>query len=227
MAKKSKFSDQLVLNQYMLGLFGVNTFANLTNELKSELLEDLTENNISKFHQQLVTYLPSSSSLTQEMLRRYDENIIRYTFEISEKREKSIKWKYFQYLSLLFTEIYLDKYFNTRAELLADLNEILSNINQTLSKKEQINPFVETDLKKLAFWNATGSGKTLIMHVNIKQYLNYFRQNNEGNHLDNIILLTPSEGLSKQHESEFVLSNISAKLFDKNEGACLDNRKYP
>lgn len=218
MVKKLKFSDQLVLNQYMLGLFGVDTFTALTNELKNEILEELTENNVSKCHQQLVTFLPSPSSLSQEMLRRYDENIIRYTFEISEKREKRIKWKYFQYLSLLFTEIYLDKYFNARAELLADLNEILNKINQTLSKKEQISTFVETDLKKLAFWNATGSGKTLIMHINIKQYLNYFRQNNEGNQLDNIILLTPSEGLSKQHESEFVLSNISAKLFDKNEG---------
>ncbi|MBD8036641.1 DEAD/DEAH box helicase family protein [Solibacillus sp. A46] len=218
MTKKSKFSDQLVLNQYMLGLFGVNTFASLTNELKNEIFEDLTENNISKFHQQLVTLLPSTTVLSEKMLRTYDENIIRYTLEISEKRDEHIKWRYFQYLSLLFTEIYLDKYFNSRAELLEDLNESLNKINQTLSKKEQINPYEETDLKKLAFWNATGSGKTLIMHVNIKQYLYYFHRSNSSNLLDNIILLTPSEGLSKQHEREFVLSNISAKLFNKNEG---------
>src|SRR5699024_10002298 len=72
------------------------------------------------------------------------------------------------------------------------------------------------DLRKLAFWNATGSGKTLIMHVNILQYLHYFYQSNRRSDLEQIILLTPSEDLSKQHLKEFEISGLQAALFDKN-----------
>jgi hypothetical protein len=31
----------------------------------------------------------------------------------------------------------------------------------------------QSDLNKIAVWNATGSGKTLIMHINYHQYLHY------------------------------------------------------
>ena len=33
--------------------------------------------------------------------------------------------------------------------------------------------FSESDLKKLAFWMAAGSDKTLIMHINYRQFLHY------------------------------------------------------
>ncbi|WP_392401159.1 DEAD/DEAH box helicase family protein [Bacillus cereus] len=225
MAQKQKFSDQLILNQYMLHLFGVSTFEELTKDLKDDILEELTETNISKFHQQLTFKLPSSAEISAEELRVYDERIIRYTFEISDKRSENIKWKYFQYLSLLFTEIYLNRYFKNPNQLLADLNILLEEHNITLTKKEKITPYTLEDLKKLAFWNATGSGKTLLMHINIKQYLYYFEKYNILDDLANIILLTPSESLSKQHEEEFALSNMSAHLFDKSEGRMFSHQQ--
>ena len=46
---------------------------------------------------------------------------------------------------------------------------------------------------------ATGSGKTLLMHVNIKQYLYYLEHHGRRRDLNRIILLTPNEGLSQQH----------------------------
>jgi hypothetical protein len=36
---------------------------------------------------------------------------------------------------------------------------------------EPFRDFEADDLNKIAFWNATGSGKTLLLHVNIRQYL--------------------------------------------------------
>ena len=33
-----------------------------------------------------------------------------------------------------------------------------------------LQPYSEEDLNKLAYWNATGSGKTYILHINILQY---------------------------------------------------------
>lgn len=219
--KKLRLSDQLILNQYMLNLFEVDNFDSLTRDLKDSILEEMDIDNISRFYKQITARLVKREDLNDEILRQYDENITRFTFQISEKRDKLIKWKYFQYLSLLFTEIYLDRYFHQRTQLLEDLNKLINLQNEDSANKDQLSLYCEDDLKKLAFWNATGSGKTLLMHVNIKQYLHYFYKNHRPEELENIILLTPSEGLSKQHIREFGFSGIPSSLFDKNQGGLL------
>jgi len=196
----------------------MDSFDTLTKDLKDASLEELDVDNISRFYKQITARLVQRHSLNDEILRQYDENIVRFTMEISEYREERIKWKYFQYLSLLFTEIYLDRYFHQSEQLLEDLNELIFVQNKELAKKDQLSYYVVDDLRKLAFWNATGSGKTLLMHINIKQYLHYFLKNNRPEDLANIILLTPSEDLSLQHEREFEKSGIRAGLFDKSTG---------
>ena len=121
----------------------------------------------------------------------YDENIVRHWKAITEKRNaegQNLFPKYFQYLCLLFTEIYLDRYFRNPEKLLADLNAYVERFNagDTLQQKAlgnlfanglpkdvRIKPYTPDDLRKLAFWSATGSGKTLLMHVNILQYRHY------------------------------------------------------
>jgi hypothetical protein len=70
-------------------------------------------------------------------------------------------------------------------------------------------------LRKVAFWNATGSGKTLLMHVNILQYQHYLDLHGQGRELNRIILLTPNEGLSRQHLVEFQTAGLDADLFSK------------
>ncbi|MDZ7816705.1 MAG: DEAD/DEAH box helicase family protein [Planctomycetota bacterium] len=59
---------------------------------------------------------------------------------------------------------------------------------------------------------ATGSGKTLIMHINYRQFLRY-----NDLPLDNILLITPNEGLSEQHIEEMTASSIPCLRFDLNE----------
>jgi hypothetical protein len=71
-------------------------------------------------------------------------------------------------------------------------------------------------LNKLALWCATGSGKTLLMHVNLRQYQHRLTQAGRGGELNRILLLTPNEGLSDQHLKEFTAAGIEAELFDKN-----------
>lgn len=66
---------------------------------------------------------------------------------------------------------------------------------------------------------ATGSGKTLIMHLNYRQYLHYNKKP-----LDNILLIAPNEGLSQQHLDELRASNILAMRFDLNESGVLINK---
>jgi hypothetical protein len=78
-----------------------------------------------------------------------------------------------------------------------------------------VQPYQRTELNKLAFWSATGSGKTLVMHVNILQYRHYLELHGQARQLNRTILLTPNEGLSHQHLEEFRLSGLNAELFSK------------
>ena len=233
----ANFHDKLVLNKYLLSLFGIDSIGKkiigengteIFAELKYSINEGFTEEGNTKYLQSLISHLYASEELTPTMLQTYDENIVRFTKQISEKRGEMITWKYFQYLSLLFTEVYLDKYFQNKVKLLADLNDYVAQFNQKqieaatgkLKAKDvfQADPFTLEQLNKLAFWNATGSGKTLIMHVNVKQYLHYSSQYNQ-HHKNKVLLITPNEGLTKQHLEEFQLSDIHANIFTKNPNA--------
>ena len=221
------FSHKLVLNRYFLSLFGADVF-DLNNDPFREMTRGLTEESLelpeadgsSRYYLEMLRRLPDDSYITPELLLEYDENIRRHTAKINEKRTPPLRWKYFQYLSLLFTEIYLDAYFRDKVALLASLNDILDKFNLTLKDwgerpRDLLKPFDEQSLKKLAFWNATGSGKTLLMHVNLEQYLHYLKKYRQENSLNRVIVLTPNEGLTQQHLEEFRLSGISASEFSK------------
>ncbi|EDB6907856.1 type III restriction endonuclease subunit R, partial [Salmonella enterica subsp. enterica serovar Brandenburg] len=119
----------------------------------------------------------------------------------------------------------LDWYFNRKQELLDGLNSELNlyNAENNETAKDRANQFksyILDDLNKLAYWNATGSGKTLLLHVNILQYLHYYQNGNTHHYPDKIILLTPDERLSQQHLDELYNSGFShIQLFDKNKSA--------
>lgn len=235
----ANFHDTLVLNKYILSLFGIDSIGKkiignngyeVFNDLKHSIYEGYTDDGNTMYLQILLNHQYPTDNLTKDMLQQYDENIVRYTREISHRRPEMIKWQYFQYLSLLFTEIYLDKYFSNRVQLLAELNEYLEVFNQKqidvgvkqgikkMSNVFQAQPFKMEGLNKLAFWNATGSGKTLLMHINMKQYLHYASKYNQ-HHKNKVLLITPNEGLTKQHLQEFAISNIPAEEFSKKSGA--------
>ena len=221
MAKKQnvvniKFEQKLILNKWILKLFEISDFDKLTDQLKSPDYEGFTENNVSKFHLCLCSWLFDRKALPFDLLAQYDQNIVRYWKQITEKRNKfghTLYPKYFQYLALLFTEIYLDRYFSSQNKLLTELNTLVNEENEKLPKKEQINPFFFDDLNKIAFWMATGSGKTLLMHINILQYKHYLIKDQKQKKINKIILLTPNEGLSYQHLNEFQLSGLKAEIF--------------
>ena len=218
-----RFDEKLVLNQWMLSLFEVSSFDKLAENLKSLELEGLDENNVHKFLHQM-KLLWEYEEFPGDTLLGYDQNIVKHTLALSEKRAEPLKWKYFQYLSLLFTEVYLDRFFRDPDKLLADLNQHVTKFNEGKTKKEQIPEYQPEDLRKLAFWNATGSGKTLLMHVNILQYQHYLKLHDKEKSLNRIILLTPNEGLSKQHLEEFHISGIHADLFSKESRSLFSGR---
>ena len=100
MAKKPQvpFAYKLVLNQWLLSLFNVNRFEELAEHLHNEALEGLDENNIHHFHQALTVELFNLTQLPTELLLEYDQNIVKHTQRLNERRitrgEDPIVWKY-------------------------------------------------------------------------------------------------------------------------------------
>lgn len=198
-----KLEKYLVLNKYLLHLFGVNDFRDLQSKLR-DIQVGVDIDGRTYFCNTLRSL--DSIRISEDSLIRYDQNIQSYVKKINYRRE-NVNLKYFQYLAVLFTEIILDNIKNRKFEFLYNLNEFLNNYLKE-QKIFNIDLFTEADLKKLAFWMATGSGKTLIMHINYYQFLNYkiFSP-------DNIILITPNDELSKQHFEELMKSGIPCHMY--------------
>ena len=112
-----RFDQRLVLNQWILSLFEEDSFIPLTEGLQDAALEGVDENNISRFHHVIAARLFERQQLTRDVLLQYDQNIVRHTQAISARRTEPLRWKYFQYLGLLFAEIYLDRYFRDPDQL--------------------------------------------------------------------------------------------------------------
>ena len=92
--------------------------------------------------------------------------------------KQTFKLRYYQVLALLFTECFF-------ADQQSD------GYNENSRQETQ---------RMLAYWMATGSGKTHIMHLNILQYLHHFCK--KDNARLQIFLTTPLANLIKQHERE-------------------------
>ncbi len=219
MAKKNikrppRLQEALVLHKYILHLLGCKDLEALSHDLKDPALEGVDDEGTSRIFYALKMHM-YDYEITEEKLYEYDRNIVKHTKEINERREEKITWKYYQYLALLFTEIYLNRFFSDKQRLLDDINTFLvHDFNLRTETWHDMPMFTEDDLNKVAFWAATGSGKTLMMHVNIKQYLHYAEKHN-AKKLNRIMILTPNEGLSNQHIEELHKSNFDAQLFTK------------
>lgn len=182
-----------------------------------EMLEDLAqaeEGFDAAGGSYLVSRLISRSdcALPADDLARYDANIQIHLAHINRRRTKPIVLRYFQHLSLLATELYLDRISAAPRKFVADLNSFVRRENT----KKPINPhpeFSENDLNKLAFWMATGSGKTLLFHFHYLQFLNY-----RPFEVENVLLVTPNTNLTEQHLAEMAESDLPCERFQLSGG---------
>ena len=137
-------------------------------------------------------------------LARYDENVRGHLEYINRGRREPITLRYFQQLAALYAELFLDRRSTSPEGLARSIRQHVSNRFSSLPGAFTTGDLSGTNLNKIAFWMATGSGKTLILHLNYLQFLHY-----SGNErLDNIVLITPNEGLSAQHMEEMEASGI-------------------
>ncbi|MHA1674965.1 MAG: DEAD/DEAH box helicase, partial [Promethearchaeota archaeon] len=186
--------NSLLLNRYFCSLFDFSTIEEAFGILKS----NQPSNNIGEFlyFSELIAPHVINHQLL-ENLHAYDQNIQKYLFRINKSRNPKIRLKYFQYLAILFTEIYLHRYFTEKFIFCEELENFF--------KHEKI-PFTPR-FNKLAYWAATGSGKTIIMHINMLQWEKYSFFSKSYN---NIILITPNQGLTLQHTLELTQSSIES-----------------
>lgn len=212
------FHKQLTLNRWLLSFFHDEGFQSLTSNLNRSDLEGLDSvTGHSLYYHALQSWLLNRQMLPEADLARYDFNIVKYwqiiTVERNRLEDKILQMKYFQYMALLFTEIYLDWFFNRKDSMLNQLNQVLSVYNANHRTEDHFQPYIADDLNKIAYWCATGSGKTLLLHINVLQFLHYAGKNSRP---DKIILLTPNEGLTRQHITEANLSGFYAEAFTGN-----------
>ncbi len=209
---EKKLQNYLVLNKYLCSLFGfedINDFRRTLKDKKEGINQD------GKFYFTSVLQNLDIDESFKQRLELYDEHIQEYLLHINENRDNPISLKYFQYVALMLTEIHLDRYFNEFDDYDDSLLKFVNDLNNKEGKigKYQYPYRTEESLRKLAYWSATGSGKTIIMHINYLQILKYIERSNEHDY-DNILLITPNEGLSKQHIEELDISSIDNKRFN-------------
>jgi len=213
----TKLENRLVLLAWLNSLLGYSSNRALLEDCKS-VDEGFGPDGRSFLYHHLLAR-GSQVKIPADDLARYDENIRLHLEKINRGRTERITLRYFQHLAALYTEIVLDRLFNHKAQLLTDLNALVAERNaRRLPVEPQDEPFTEDDPTKLAFWMATGSGKTLILHLNYHQFLHYNGTSESATRppLDNILLITPNEGLSEQHLAELAASGIPARRFNLN-----------
>lgn len=208
-AEKPKFhlSGYLILAPFVARKLGFNDWVKMLRRFADVPEGNAADGYTFMYHELLTS---PGRSIPDEALAVYDRNIRDYVASVGRKRGDGFRLKYFQYLAVLFTEIYLDLYFQSPNSLMGELNNALES---GLSRTPRLGvAYGKRDLQKVAYAMATGSGKTLLLHIN---YLQFQRYNHGRNAIDvdNVILIAPSEEMATQHLDELLASGIPAEIF--------------
>lgn len=212
-----KLEQYLVLNRYFHALLGAESLEELNGALYG-VQEGIAGDGESYFFKTLVGR--KHLHLPPEQLKNYDRRVMAYEERLVDTRGVTFSFRYFQYLALLYTEIFLDALTADPELFCAELNAFLKERRNKEPILSGIEPFTGEDMRRIAFFMATGSGKTLLMHVHLWQILHYLAHGNhpeilvsrsDGRRIfQNILLITPNEGLTRQHLAEFAQSGIRA-----------------
>ena len=209
--------NRLVLHRFIYHEFGYPAgMAGMLGQLRDLSATNLDTGDESRYATGLLLYRNEDHArVPPEQFIEYDANIAALSRRLRMTGEHGRTWKPHQYLALLFTEHYLSRYFADPEKLRAELNEA-KRLNRLTWPMPDYTP---EDLRTVAFQSATGSGKTLIMHAHILQYRHWLDR--AGKRLNNVILVTPNEQMSAQHERDLRESGLHARIFSSDAGADL------
>ncbi|MBI5409378.1 MAG: restriction endonuclease subunit R, partial [Nitrospirae bacterium] len=145
-----KLEQRLVLLAWFNGLFGYNTNRDLLTDLKGAAEGFDAAGRSYVYH--MLESRGSKVQVPLADLARYDDNIREYLRQMNARRPEPITLRYFQHLSVLYTEIFLDWSFHRRAQMLRSLNGFVEKRNaDKIVGDPKDERFSERDLAKLAF----------------------------------------------------------------------------
>ena len=206
--------NRLILHRFLCREFGYDNLAAMLERLR-DAPAGLSANGESEFARAL--YLNTTkANISPGLFADYDAEITAISTRLRMTGEHGRGWKPHQWLALLFTEHYLRRYFKDPEKLRDELNHAKRQYTLT----SRMPDYTVKELRTVAVQSATGSGKTLVMHAHILQYRRLAQA--AGEPLNNVILVTPNEQMSAQHERDLTLSNLPARLFSSEAGADLD-----
>ena len=210
MAKRRQTLNQLESQLMLLGWANLQ-FGFDSNQKLFDVMKDAGEGYASDGRSYVARMLASRDrcAIPPGDLARYDDNVRRHLDSINRARPEPITLRYFQQLAALYAELFLDRRSTAPEALAREIHNYVRSKVHYLHSRYPVRGIEPEDLNKLALWMATGSGKTLIMHLNYLQFLHYSGRER----LDNIILITPNEGLSAQHMAEMMVSGIPSARF--------------
>lgn len=213
----SNSNFQLSLLRFVYDRLGFQTPSDATEDGPFERIsEDFQHRETGQFGGLQTEYEPIAvrvfkgpeSVLTPKKIREYDENIKSHLETINESRTNTIRLRYYQYLSLFFTEYVLDQLSSDKSSFIDQYNQFIKDEFKTLDSSP-LSIQQDTGLNKLAYWMATGSGKTFVLHFNFLQYKHYF-----GKEFSNAILIAPNERIAEQHLEELDANGIQSQPLD-------------
>ena len=205
--------DHLVLHGFLCREFGYDNLATMLERLR-DVRAGMDAGGESHYFRGL---FPDTqiARIAPEILTDYDVEIATLSRRLRMTGDRGRGWKPHQWLALLFAEHYLRHYFDDPDLLRDELNAAKRQDPRTAPMPN----YTVADLRTVAVQSATGSGKTLVMHAHILQYRRLARA--AGRPPNNVILVTPNEQLSAQHERELRDSNLPARLFSSEAGSDL------
>ncbi|MDP1647647.1 MAG: hypothetical protein Q8M01_05525 [Rubrivivax sp.] len=150
-----------------------------------------------------------ASSVAPETLRRWDLAIAAHESAVGAARAahalaagqapQVFRLTHFQWLACAVVEWHLEA-------LAADAAAHVARLEALRERELPHLPTYSTqDARKLACFMATGAGKTLVLHLNLRQFLAHRLFEPQS-----MLLLTPNEALSAQHRAELQASGLGA-----------------
>lgn len=125
-----------------------------------------------KSTQEKIEAFDASIGLDEKILDAVKKYLKTYNTYLEAQKQNKVTLRYYQILAIYFTEVFF----------------------RSKDSKE----FENFAKSALAYWMATGSGKTMIMHINVFQFI----EHNKGFKDLEIIITTPGVNLIHQHERE-------------------------
>ena len=125
-----------------------------------------------KSTQEKIEAFDTSAGLEEGILDAIKKYLKEYNRYLEAQKQNKIKLRYYQILALYFTEVFF--------------------------RHKDSREFEDFSKSALAYWMATGSGKTIITHLNIFQFI----EHNKGFSDLELIITTPGVNLIQQHERE-------------------------